>query len=105
MHIVRSIICLLAAALVAPAITFAQGTPRRPNIVVILGDDLGFSDMGMFGSEIRTPNLDRLAAAVGVITKESSPWTYQLDAEGQFNPTTRPGWLPPRLRELVTLRR
>ena len=38
----------------------AQAT-RRPNIVVILGDDMGFSDMGSFGSEIRTPNLDSLA--------------------------------------------
>ncbi len=47
-------------------------------------------------------DIDRLAAAVGAIAKESSLWTYQLDAEGQFNPTTRPGWLPPRLRELVT---
>ncbi len=34
----------------------------RPNIVLILVDDMGFSDIGCFGSEIRTPNLDRLAA-------------------------------------------
>jgi arylsulfatase A-like enzyme len=34
---------------------------RRPNVVIILGDDLGYSDMGMFGSEFKTPNLDSLA--------------------------------------------
>ena len=33
----------------------------RPNIILILADDMGFSDIGCFGSEIRTPNLDRLA--------------------------------------------
>jgi arylsulfatase len=36
---------------------------RRPNIIVILADDLGYSDLGCFGGEVRTPNLDRLAAS------------------------------------------
>jgi arylsulfatase A-like enzyme len=58
--------CLLAALgllalLAAPAMAFAENAPRRPNIVVILGDDMGYSDMGSFGGEIRTPNLDSLA--------------------------------------------
>lgn len=34
---------------------------RRPNIVILLADDMGFSDIGCFGSEIDTPNLNRLA--------------------------------------------
>jgi arylsulfatase len=34
---------------------------RRPNIVVILADDMGFSDAGCYGGEIRTPNIDRMA--------------------------------------------
>jgi len=49
-------------------ITFSQPAEsqtggKRPNIVVILGDDMGYSDIGMFGSEIQTPNLDMLASS------------------------------------------
>lgn len=35
---------------------------RRPNVVLIMADDMGYSDIGCYGGEIRTPNLDRLAA-------------------------------------------
>ena len=34
---------------------------NKPNIVLIMADDMGFSDIGCYGGEIPTPNLDRLA--------------------------------------------
>lgn len=37
-------------------------SPSRPNVVLVLADDMGFSDIGCYGGEISTPNLDRLAA-------------------------------------------
>ncbi len=56
----RRLIAGLAAGLFLP---FAlQAAPARPNIVVILVDDMGFSDISCYGSEIPTPNLDKLAA-------------------------------------------
>ena len=34
---------------------------RRPNVVLVLVDDMGFADLGVTGSEIKTPNIDALA--------------------------------------------
>lgn len=53
-------IALFPATLAVSA--FAAPVDARPNIVVIVLDDVGFSDLGAFGSEIRTPAIDALAA-------------------------------------------
>ncbi len=54
---------LVGTALVMPALTAtAQAADSRPNILLIVADDLGMADLGAFGGEIPTPNLDRLAA-------------------------------------------
>ena len=35
---------------------------ERPNVILIMADDMGYSDIGCYGGEIKTPNLDRLAS-------------------------------------------
>ncbi len=47
--------------LAAPAMVRAAETTSKPNILIILADDMGYSDAGCYGGEIATPNLDGLA--------------------------------------------
>jgi arylsulfatase len=48
---------------------FCPAADSRPNIVLILADDLGYSDVGCFGSEISTPNIDKLAKSGVALTQ------------------------------------
>jgi arylsulfatase len=52
----------LIAVLVLGYAGAAVAAPQRPNIIVIMSDDMGYSDLGCQGGEIATPNLDALAA-------------------------------------------
>src|SRR3982751_3502005 len=46
---------------VLPISLLAAADPVRPNIILMMADDMGFSDISPYGGEIQTPNLQRLA--------------------------------------------
>jgi arylsulfatase len=61
---------LLAACSDPPAEISASDEPdRRPNILLIVADDLGYTDLGAYGGDIETPNIDSLAAEGMLLTR------------------------------------
>jgi arylsulfatase A len=63
MNLLRNCLTFLASiTALAASINFVQAQDRPPNFIVIMADDLGYGDLGVYGSTlINTPNLDRLA--------------------------------------------
>jgi arylsulfatase A-like enzyme len=59
---VKKVISSIIALLLAPLAQLNAVAPK-PNILIIMFDDMGFSDIGCYGSEIHTPNIDRIAAS------------------------------------------
>lgn len=94
--------------LAAPTLTYAADA-ARPNVVVILADDLGYGDLGCYGGKIPTPHVDRLAAAgmrftdAHTTSSVCSPTRYGL-LTGRYNWRSKLkrgvlGGLSPRLIE------
>lgn len=91
----RVFMALIWTAICATAAGAADAS--RPNIVVVLVDDVGFSDIGCYGSEIPTPNLDRLAAdglrfSQFYVTPRCSPTRAAL-MTGLYSHQAGMGWL------------
>ena len=101
----RMLVAVVATGL-ACASSFAQ-SPARPNVLVIVADDLGYSDLGCFGGEIKTPNLDAIAKDgvrfTGIYNEArccpsrasvmTGLYAHQAGMGGMSQATTRPGYL------------
>ena len=68
MRAIVACVMLMSAGL-SPSITVAAD---KPNIIYIMSDDMGFSDIGCYGSEIETPNLDASGRRTAFVSPSST---------------------------------
>jgi len=107
----------LLIALITSVAFVAQAAPKNPNIVLIMADDMGFSDIGCYGGEIQTPNLDKLAANGLRYTQfyntarccptraslMSGLYAHQAGMGAMTNPSNTPGYAGHITKECVTI--
>ena len=59
----QSILYIISVGIIGASTQLAQAEmSEKPNIIIVMADDMGWSDIGCYGGEIQTPNIDRLAA-------------------------------------------
>jgi iduronate 2-sulfatase len=83
---------LLCSALVAHSETTQAKSAKRPNVLLIIADDLNTAIGAMGSKQARTPNLDRLAARGTLMTRAFSSWPSCLPSRASF----LSGWQPTR---------
>ena len=68
-HVFRASICLVISGMLAYSVPSVPQDDVRPNVVLIVADDMGYTDLGVYGSEISTPNIDELARGGTLLTQ------------------------------------
>ena len=71
---------------------------KRPNIVLIMVDDMGYSDLGCCGGEIKTPNIDRLAEMGVTFTRAYTPYPVCKS----FRKSMMTGLMPSKVSDLTS---
>ncbi len=86
-----AITVLTAVVLTACRVDADRGRPnpstelraRKPNIILIMVDDMGYSDIGCHGGEVKTPNIDMLAEKTRELTETWERWFKKCRKKGQ----------------------
>jgi len=68
-HALRFLLTMTVLVVAGISTSFAASRTVRPNILLIVADDLGYADLGVYGSDIETPNIDALAASGMLFTQ------------------------------------
>ena len=89
--IFKFLLISVALGLLCPTVFAQQSPDRRPNVVLIVTDDMGYADIGAFGGEIATPNIDALASD-GV--RFTNFYTHASCSPTPETPNSSPGFSP-----------